>query len=224
MAKGSASMCHDEVDLLNRLYMNVKKRLIYSALALLILVFGNGSYYVFHGQDISVKKLKEGKDLNFYEKCSIYSMHVALWCFGWPISPQAARECFMLHLPQKDTVTIRKKLSSPKIEAAVGSLKDRPVGSFEHLAWNGDEAYSLSSPEHEVAIAVNPCRIEKECQNNSIDVCHLYSKMQYPKQSKTVFRIGAIRIPIQEGLFRYLQDKGWLSCFTARYKVGDYSE
>ena len=48
--------------------------------------------------------------------------------------------------------------------------------------------------------------------------------MQYPIQSSTVFTIGSVRIPVQEGLFRYLQDKGWLSYFTARYRVGNFVE
>ena len=190
----------------------------------LTLLFGNGCYYVFYGQNLSTKKLLEGRDLNLYEMCSIYTMHIALWSLGWPLSPQAARECFLLHFPQKDTVTIRMNLSSPRIQASVRSLKDRQVGSYESLTWNGDEAYSLSSPEHKAAIAVNPCRVEKECQEGSLYSCSVYSIMQYPKLSNTVFTLGFIRIPIQEGLFRYLQDKGWLSCFTARYRVGNNSE
>lgn len=202
----------------------MKKKILFALIALLILLFGNGCYYVFSGQNRSAEKLRQGKDLNLYEKCSIYTMHIALWSLGWPMSPQAARECFMLHFPQKDTVSLRMDLSSPRISAAVRSLKDKAVGSSVGLTWNGNEAYSLENAEHIVAIAVNPCRIVKEWQEGHLYTCYVYSVMQYPKQSNTVITVGSFRIHIQEGLFRYLQDKRWLSCFVARYRIGNYAE
>lgn len=202
----------------------MKKRIIIITLSLLAIVVGNGCFYVFRGQNRSMEKLQRGAELNLYEKCSIYTMHIGLWALGWPMSPQAARECFMLHFPQKDTVSIRMRLSSPRIEAAVASLKEQPVGASARVSWNGAEAYSLASPEHKAAIAVNPCRIVKDWQESYFYDCSVYSSMQYPKHSNTVFTLGSIRIPVQEGLFRYLQDRGWLSCFTARYRVGNDAE
>ena len=124
------------------------KRFIILIVSLLALLFGNGFYYVFFGQHKSMAKLESGSELNLYEKCSIYTMHVALWTLGWPLSPQAARECFMLHFPQKDTVSIGMHLSSPRIESAVASLKDRPIGSSVKVSWDGYDAYSLASPDH----------------------------------------------------------------------------
>ena len=207
-----------------RFLCEMKKKILLSFLLLLTIIFANGCFYVFIGQDKSMKKLRNGKELNLYEKCSIYSMHVGLWTLGWPMSPQAARECFMLHFPQKDTVSIKMEFSSPRIEAVVRALKDCPIGSSTSISWNGNEAYSFANPEHKVAIAVNPCRVVKEWQEGYLYECSVYSLMQYPKQSSTVISIGAIRIPIQEGLFRYLQDDGWLSCFLARYHIGSYDE
>ena len=169
-------------------------------------------------------KIQQGAELNLYEKCSIYTMHIGLWTLGWPMSPQAARECLMLHFPQKDTVTINMRLSSPRLDAAVSSLKDRPVGSSVAVSWDGTGAYFLANPEHKVAIAVNSCRIVKEWQENNLYTCSVYSLMQYPRYSRTIFTLGSVRIPVQEGLFRFLQDKGWLSCFTARYLVGNDAE
>ena len=202
----------------------MKRKIIITLLAVLALLFGNGFYYVFHGQDMSIEKLQRGMELNLYEKCSIYTMHIGLWTLGWPMSLQAARECLMLHFPQKNTVYINMRLSSPRIDAAVSSLKDRPVGSYVDVSWDGTGAYSLASPEHKAAIAVNSCRIVKEWQENNLYTCSVYSSMQYPKRSNTVFTLGRIRIPVQEGLFRFLQDKGWLSCFTARYPVCNDAE
>ena len=201
----------------------MKKRILITFLSLLALILANGCYYVFRGQQVSADKLHRGMELNLYEKCSIYTMHVALWMLGWPMSPQAATECFMLHFPQKDTVTIGMDLCSPKVDAAVRILKGQPIGSSVMVSWDGSEAYSLANPEHRAAIAVNPCRVVKEWEEACLYTCSVYSSMQYPIQASTVFTIGSVRIHVQEGLFRYLQDKGWLSCFTARYRVGNYA-
>ena len=198
--------------------MKKKRKLLFALLTLMILLLVNGFYYVFHGQDLSARKLSQGKELNLYEKCSIYSMHVALWTLGWPLSPQAARECLMLHFPQKDTVSMKMALTSPRLEKAMHSLVDKPIGASVEVSWDGNKAYSLSNPEHKVAIAVNPCRIEKRIREGNSCGFDIYSTMLYPKRSNTVITIGAIRIPIQEGLFRYLQEEGWLSRFTAVYR------
>jgi len=202
----------------------MKKRIIITILSLLALVVVNGCYFVLCCQDKAMGKLQRGAELNMYEKCSIYTMHIGLWTLGWPMSPQAARECLMLHFPQKDTVTIKMRLSSPRIDAAVGSLKDRPVGSSVAVSWDGTGAYSLASPEHKAAIAVNSCRIVKEWQENNLYTCSLYCLMQYLRCSRTIFTLGSVRIPLQEGLFHYLQEKGWLGCFMARYRIGNGEE
>ena len=73
------------------------KWLLISIALIIVLVFANGCYYVFRGQERSMAKLREGKELNLYECCSIYTMHMAVWMFGWPISPEAAKEAFWLH-------------------------------------------------------------------------------------------------------------------------------
>ena len=202
----------------------MKKKIIITILSLLALVVANGCYFVFRAQDRAMGKLQRGEELNLYEKCSIYTMHIGLWTLGWPMSPQAARECLLLHFPQKDTVSINMRLSSPRLDAAVSSLKDRPVGSSVTVSWDGTGAYSLASPEHKAAIAVNSCRIVKDWQENHLYTCSVYCLMQYPRYSRTGFTLGSVRIPLQEGLFRYLQEKGWLGCFTARYRVGNGGE
>lgn len=80
-----------------------KKILIGMAVAA-SLIFVNGIYYVFWGQEKSVKKLDQGKELNLYECCSIYSMHCAVWMFGWPVAPEAALAAFLMHFPHGDII------------------------------------------------------------------------------------------------------------------------
>ena len=62
--------------------------------SIFLIVFVNGCYYVFYGQEKSVKKLEQGKDLNAYEIASIYSMHTACWMFGWVFTPTTAHLAF----------------------------------------------------------------------------------------------------------------------------------
>ncbi|MDE5731464.1 MAG: hypothetical protein K2H95_00270 [Bacteroidales bacterium] len=212
----------------------MKKILKYCLISIAIVIgviFVNGCHYVFFGQEKSMNKLQQGKELNLYECCSIYSMHMATWMFGWTFAPEAAKECFLLHLPYTNGKIIDLEMTngiraSKKIESAINSLSNKPVGASVNVAWTGTEAYALKSIEHNAAIALNPCKITKtnECQCLG-DVCpELYhleitAPFIYPKYSRTQFNLEKVTIIVHEGLFRYLQDKGWLTKYTVRYEV-----
>ena len=127
-------------------------------------VFVNGCYFVFSGQEKAMRKIRQGDRLNLYENCSVYTMHMALWLFGWPLSPEAAWECFLLHFPHHDdeVVTFRASegfIKAPKLLEAINSLADRPSGSTVHVTWNASRDYALNSPERRAAIAVNACDV-----------------------------------------------------------------
>lgn len=206
--------------------MKTLKKILLTVLVIFSIVFANGCHYVFYGQFKSMDKIQNGIDLNLYECCSIYTMHMATWMFGWPMSPVAAKECLSLHFPHKqDTIDImnvrsRASLLSPKVVAAIKSLENKPIGSRTRVAWNGHEAYSLNSPERVAAIAVNPCVIYKAAyMDDGMPLYMISSSMQYPKYSRTKFTLGKLSITVHEGLFRYLQDKGWLSYYTAEYGI-----
>lgn len=214
----------------------MKKILKYCLISIAIvvgIVFINGCYYVFCGQEKSMNKLQQGKELNLYECCSIYSMHMATWLFGWTFAPEAAKECFMLHLPHTNGKIIDFRITkgiraSKKIESAINSLSDKPVGASVNVAWNGNEAYARKSIEHNAAIALNPCKITKtdksQCLGDSNPELHnleITAPLIYPEYSRTQFNLGKVTIVIHEGLFRYLQDKGWLTRYTVRYEMTD---
>lgn len=202
--------------------MKTLKIILISILTLFTIVFANGCYYVFHGQYKSVEKLQQGEELNLYECCSIYSMHCAVWMFGWPLSPEAAKECFKLHFPQDEHVAIGasyKFHESLKLQEAYEYLKDKPLDTEVYVTWDGNEDYSIKSSEHRTAIAVNPCRVIKAMEHKSGNryMACVEASMIYPKYSKTTFDCGKFKITLYEGLFRYLQDKGWLSTYKALY-------
>ena len=141
----------------------VLKSIVILFASIFVIVFANGCYFVFKGQEKAMSKIHAGKELNFYECCNAYTMHMALWMFGWPMSPEAAKECFLLHFHQKDTVQFKlpDRAFSPKLKAACESLRYEPVGASVYLAWNGDNDYALNSPEHRATLALNPCKITK---------------------------------------------------------------
>ncbi len=84
-----------------QLYQKYWKITLVSLAIIIALLFANGCYYVFNGQHKSMKKLQQGKELNLYECCSIYSMHTAIWMFGWIVSPEAAEQAFLMCFPVK---------------------------------------------------------------------------------------------------------------------------
>lgn len=195
-----------------------------SLLVIVAIVFANGCYFVFCHQDKSMQKIQQGKDLNLYECCSVYTMHMALWMFGWPLSPEAARECFLLHFPHEDDDVIRFRASkgfmkSPKLQKAVKYLSDKPAGTSIHVAWKASKDYALYSSEHRAAIAVNACDVIKEDVDKTTGDYEIRIRcvMVYPKYSRTEFNLGKFSIWIQEGLFRYLEERGWFSRYIAEY-------
>lgn len=197
-----------------------------TVLAVIIAVLLNTIFYMFVGQYKSAEKLSKGQDLTLYESCSIYAMHLTMCFVGYPIAPEAAKECLYLHFSDRDTVYFdRHNFSgSEKLEAAHRQLIDKPDGSSIRISWNGNKDYSPFSCEHRLAIATNPCTLTKVGfmdYEHFADEYHyrITTSTEYPKQSRTEFNFIKFKIIVNEGLFRYLQDKGWLNKYTAVYNL-----
>ena len=195
-------------------------------LALIAAVLVNTCIYVFAGQNKSVVKLYKGQELSLYECCSIYATHLTMCFVGYPIAPEAARECLKLHFTDRDTVYFNwhNFSGSKKLEEAHRQLIDKPDGSSVRISWNGNKDYSPFSGEHRLAIAANPCTLTKvrylefECFPDEYWYT-ITTSTEYPKYSRTEFNFKKFKIVINEGLFRYLQDKGWLHKYTAVYHL-----
>lgn len=202
------------------------KTLLKALLGLIIIIAANTCCYVFFGQHRSADKLAKGEELNLYECGSIYCTHLTMCFVGWPIAPEAARECLLLHFTDKDTVyfSIHNFSKSEKLKEAHRQLIGKPYGSSVRLSWNGNADYSPFCPEHRLAIATNPCVLTEEAYldyEHFNDETHytLTTSTQYPKVSRTEFNFKKFKIVIHEGLFRYLQDKGWLHPYTAVFHL-----
>lgn len=209
--------------------MAIRKRIWITLLSILVIFAStllNTMFYVIAGQHRSAEKLSKGQELNLYECCSIYATHLTMCFVGYPIAPEAARECLKLHFTDKDTVYFNRHdfSGSEKLKEAHHQLLDKPDGSSVRISWNGNKDYSPFSGEHRLAIAANPCKLTKVAYQDYEHfhdeyLYRLTTSTEYPKQSRTEFNFRKFKIVINEGLFRYLQDKGWLSKYTAVYNL-----
>ena len=171
------------------------KIVLIGVLCLVFAVLINGCYYVFWGQEKSMKKLQNNQDLNFYECCSIYSIHTAIWMFGWTISPEAAQQAFLMLKPHKYPVSIHNDyFITPKDELR----------------------YKLAFPDN--------LEIKKDKWRNSMydlsgqiiySNSTLYSCSFYVTYSNIVYKVGNIKL--YGSLLKYIQDKDWIHGFDIEY-------
>ena len=173
-------------------------------------VFINGCIYVFGLQDWTMNKIQKGEDVSLYEKCSIYTMHMAVYMFGWPLSPEAAGEIFKMSFPwNREKAIFRENdffMDSPAVQRALKGLEE---GQRKKIVFRAETAYNTASPDHRVALAVNPGFLYiKEGK------VYLESYAQYPYYSATPITLFGAKIIIHEGLFHYLEKIGWMHPYT----------
>lgn len=181
-----------------------------SFLSIFAVVFINGCIYVFKLQDRTMEKIRRSEKVTLYEKCSIYTMHMAVWMFGWPLSPEAAGEIYRMSFPwNRGKVKFVKNdyfMDSPAVYKALAGL---PEGKRKRIAFKAETAYNTASPDHRVALAVNPGFLYKK--DGKI---YLESYAHYPSYSRTPITLFGAKIYIHEGLFHYLEDIHWMHPYT----------
>ena len=173
-------------------------------------VFINGCIYVFALQDWTMNKIQKGEDVSLYEKCSIYTMHMAVYMFGWPLSPEASGEIFRMSFSKNREQNIYKKndyfMDSPAVQKALKGLEE---GQRKIIVFKAETAYNTASPDHRVALAVNPGFLYKKDGK-----VYLESYAHYPYYSATPITLFGAKIIIHEGLFHYLEKIGWMHPYT----------
>lgn len=179
-------------------------------LAIFVIAFVNGCIYVFVLQGKTMDKIKNGEEPSLYEKCSIYTMHMAVCMFGWPLSPEAAGEVFRMSFPwNREKSVLRENdffMDSPTVQKALKGLQE---GQRKMIAFKGETAYNTANPDHRVALAVNPGYLYKKDGK-----VYLESYAHYPYYSATPITIFGSKIIIHEGLFHYLESIGWMHAYT----------
>ena len=179
-------------------------------LALFLVIFINGCIYVFALQDRTMNKIKNKEKVSLYEKCSIYTMHMAVYMFGWPLSPEASAEIYRMSFARNREQTIVKEngffMDSPSDQKALKGLKE---GQRKKIIYKAETAYNTASPDHRVALAVNPGFLYKKDGK-----VYLESYAHYPYYSPTPITLCGCKIIIHEGLFHYLEKIGWMHPYT----------
>lgn len=178
--------------------------------ALITCVFINGCIYVFALQDNTMDRIRNGEDVSLYEKCSIYTMHMAVYLFGWPLSPEAAGEIFRMSFPWNREKSVMKEndffMDSPAVQKALVNLQE---GQRKRIVFKAETAYNTASPDHRVALGVNPGFLYKK--DGKI---YLESYAHYTYYSATPITLFGAKIVIHEGLFHYLEKIGWMHPYT----------
>ena len=193
--------------------MRISKIIGIAFLMAFLAVFINGCIYVFTLQEKTMDKIQNGEKVSLYEKCSIYTMHMAVYMFGWPLSPEAAGEVFRMSFPwNREKAVLREDdffMESPTVQKALKGLQDEQK---KRIAFKAETAYNTASTDHRVAIAVNPGYLYKKDGK-----VYLESYAHYPYYSATPITIFGSKIIIHEGLFHYLEKIGWIHPYTMRW-------
>lgn len=194
----------------------VKRTILIAICSLVVVVFVNGTYWVF--SDIQqrcyakVQQADFSKDaLSTYEKCSMYTINLAICAFGYPISREATIQQIFTLFP---TSTIHEWYSrglfdNPKTQALMArypdASKDHPLS-----LWYGN--YSIRNLSNiRCALAANGCYLYKE--GNKWIITPEDNLFIYPNLRQVTY-IGPFKV--HEGLIYYMQQIGWL--YVPRYK------
>lgn len=191
---------------------------ICSILAIIIgIIFINGCYFVYKGQEKASLKLASNIELNVYEKLSTYSVHTACWMFGWIVSPESAEQAFLMNFPQdsviyrnndffKDSELLYKYINDngeidyPLNYITQNNLKEtRYATALDGGIYKSQDITEIG-PYNAASMCIESCTVKAEYSNYV-----------------GVYKIGPIKFKFDWGLCQYLQNKGWLHTYTICY-------
>lgn len=159
--------------------------------------------------------IQAGKHLSLVEKASLYGLNIAMALAAFPVYPEAAMETLLLTVPTgQGTRDFRNGffLESARIRESIAAT---PSEGKWKVAWPVAE-YAAGGREARFALALNPCEIERSRDSGFI----ARVRIEYPGSSEVVLSEWPFRIAVEEGLFAYLQRKGWLFPYDAVWVSG----
>lgn len=198
------------------------KLLLKILIVIALVIFINGLYYICIGQFKSVQKLSNGKELNFYECCSIYSVHTVAWLSCWILSPEAADQCFLMAFSKEGATHIRKSnfIKSDYIRKQI-SLHNNTTFTINYPL-NEITSNKKSSLRKELRYALaydgaKYCPISDPEKDEMVS-SELKLSVKYDNYT-AIYHIGAARITFNWQLMRHIQDRGWLHKCTIIYHI-----
>ena len=190
----------------------MRKKILIALLIVISAIAVNVVYWITSDiQQECYKKIKSGKDLNFYETSSIYTMNLCICAFGWPLSPEATIQQILCTVPTKDTITLHSRFFSKheKVQSLIKQYTNATVYNPTKIAWSPKyNEFGLWS-----AYTSGNCRIGLACngmylyKENGDWVISYIQEFAFPKLPEPTI-IGPFKF--HESLIRYLQDIGWL--------------
>lgn len=152
--------------------------------------------------------VQSGGELVFREKMNVYMLNFFMSLGAMPIYPEVGMESLLLMIPSESGERSFKSdffLQSEKIR--MGFRKGRST-----VAWHvGDYVVGRES---KYALALNPCTLSQNETKQYIDYA-VRVRVEYPVKCEVVLVKAPFRISVEEGLFHYLQEVGWLHPYTA---------
>lgn len=186
---------------------SLKSMLLQFGIYILLLPFTLIQYQ--HNSMALYKKIADGKGLNVTEKLSIYGLNIVISGLAFPVYPEISKETFLMMFPATDgkrTFVNGFFLQSSRVSQAIRMDKKRVVWSLKD--------YALGHKEARYALALNPSSLTIVSNNQDI-IYKLEVEIRYPESCEVMLVDYPIRVTLQEGLFSYLQEVGWLHPYHA---------
>jgi len=164
------------------------------------------------------QRIQEKKSLSFSEKISIYGLNIFFCTGGSLIYPEVAKESMLMMFKDSDGVREFESdffLKSQKIQSALKNPFNTPK---KKVTWN--PKYYKLYPESRYALALNPCEVYPPLKNGHSTEYKISVKVSYPYSSEIyLIKNEFVQLQVQEGLFHYLQQEGWLHPYKAIWKA-----
>jgi hypothetical protein len=176
-----------------------------------------------------IHKSQGAGSLNLKEKIGVYGLNIIMGLAAFPVYPEASLETLFLIFPAPkgesrifhSNFAERSDLVRQKIDDFNKLLKTRKKDIVlfgpERLNWR-DEAYkTFGSEEARVALALNSGDLTINARRSGVGWKELVSirvKVKYLQYSRTVL-LSDPELIIDEGLFRVLEECGWLYPYYA---------
>jgi hypothetical protein len=154
-----------------------------------------------------ITRVRQGKELNVIEKGNIWGLNLMSAVIAYPFYTEVAKETGLMIFDGPKTryfesdFFLESKVIQQLIKSGIKSGK---------LRWPSKDYYSAT--EARVSLALNGGYYKIVDGRFIIDV-----DINYP--SKSEIRIGTpyLQITVEEGLFNYLEKRGWLHTYNARW-------
>ena len=200
----------------NRSKRQSVKFLLLGVVLFMLLSPFNIKQYNRHAESLQ-KRVSNREELNTRERLGIYGCLIMVTLFDIIPFPEFGIENFYMFFPAKNKERVfysNSILNSPSI---MREVKRKTTGSVTWNRWT-----SIFDADFRYALAFQNCSISTERKKGYREVT-LSTDFHYRKEHFTYHASnmlhGLFAFRIDEGLFWYLQEKGWLHPYTAVWKA-----